>query len=73
VRKYRVTPTPHTFTVASAVPGKKLNLFAPAAMVGFFEQLAAAEADGRVTPQLLNQLFTDNDVEVLGPVPDSYL
>jgi quercetin dioxygenase-like cupin family protein len=65
--------TPHTFTVASTVPGKKLNLFAPAAMVGFFEQLAAAEADGRVTPELLDHLFADNDMETLGPVPDSYL
>jgi mannose-6-phosphate isomerase-like protein (cupin superfamily) len=65
--------TPHTFTVASTVPGKKLNLFAPAAMVGFFEQLAAAEAAGRVTPDLVDRLFADNDMEVLGPVPDSYL
>jgi hypothetical protein len=27
--------TPHTFKVVSAVPGKKLNLFSPAAMLGF--------------------------------------
>lgn len=28
---------PHTFKVTSSVPGKKLNLFTPAGMVGFFE------------------------------------
>jgi len=33
---------PHTFKVVSAGPGKKLNLFSPAAMVGFFEDLAAS-------------------------------
>src|SRR3954453_8014155 len=27
----------HTFRVVSATPGRKLNLFTPAAMVGFFE------------------------------------
>ena len=32
--------TAHTFKVVSAEPGKKLNLFSPAAMVGFFEELA---------------------------------
>src|ERR1700712_4747787 len=40
---------PHTFKVSSVTPGKKLNLFAPAAMVGFFEELAAAEASGNAT------------------------
>src|SRR5688572_4822988 len=38
----------HTFKVVSESPGKKLNLFAPAAMQGFFEELAAAEAAGTV-------------------------
>ena len=38
--------TPHTFKVVSAGPGKKLNLFSPAAMLGFFEELGAAEAAG---------------------------
>src|ERR1700709_2754140 len=32
----------HTFKVVSEEPGKKLNLFSPAAMVGFFEELADA-------------------------------
>lgn len=64
---------PHTFKVVSAVPGKKLNLFSPAAVMGFFEELAEAEAAGRVTPEMLDTIAERNNVEVLGPVPDTYL
>ena len=63
----------HTFTVASDVPGKKLNLFTPAAMVGFFEERAAAEAAGRATPDLLGEIASRSNMEVVGPVPDTYL
>jgi mannose-6-phosphate isomerase-like protein (cupin superfamily) len=65
--------TPHTFKVVSTVPGKKLNLFSPAAMIGFFEELAAAEAAGRATPELLDAIAVRNNVDLLGPVPDTYL
>jgi mannose-6-phosphate isomerase-like protein (cupin superfamily) len=65
--------TPHTFQVTSPGPGKKLNLFSPAAMVGFFEDLAAAEAAGTATPELLDRIAGRHDMEVLGPVPESYL
>ncbi len=64
---------PHTFQVVSDVPGRKLNLFAPAAMVGLFEALSAAEADGTATPELLDRIAERHAMEVLGPVPDSYL
>ncbi len=64
---------PHTFKVSSEGPGKKLNLFTPAAMVGFFEELAAAEQAGTVTPSLLDEIAARNQMEVLGPVPNSYL
>ncbi|MEP6762518.1 MAG: cupin domain-containing protein [Sporichthyaceae bacterium] len=64
---------PHTFKVTSPAPGKKLNLFTPAAMVGFFEELAAAEAAGTATPSLLDEIAAHSEMEVLGPVPDSYL
>lgn len=64
---------PHTFKVTSAGPGKKLNLFTPAAMVGFFEELAAAEGSGTATPELLDEIATRHHMDVLGPVPDSYL
>ena len=64
---------PHTFEVSSAGPGKKLNLFTPAAMVGFFEDLATAEASGTATPAVVDEIADTNKMEVLGPVPDSYL
>lgn len=65
--------TPHTFKVVSEGPGKKLNLFSPAAMVQYFEDLADAEATGTVTPELLDEIAARSQVEVLGPVPESYL
>ncbi len=64
---------PHTFKVSSEGPGRKLNLFTPAAMVGFFEELAAAEASGAATPSVLDEIAARNNMEVLGPVPESYL
>jgi quercetin dioxygenase-like cupin family protein len=63
----------HTFTVVSEEPGKKLNLFSPAAMVGFFEQLAEAEANGTATPELLDEISERNHMEIVGPVPEIYL
>lgn len=64
---------PHTFKVMSQEAGRKLNLFSPAAMVGFFEALADAEAKGEATPELLDRIAEEHDMEVLGPVPNSYL
>jgi len=65
--------TPHTFKVVSASAGKKLNLFTPSAMTGFFEELALLEDAGRATSEALDQIATENHMEILGPVPDSYL
>src|SRR5918998_5058132 len=42
--------TPHTFKVVSSGPGKKLNLFSPAAMVQGFEGLGGAETGRPVGP-----------------------
>ena len=63
----------HTFKVVSPGPGRKLNIFSPAAMVGFFEQLAEAEASGRASPELVDEIATRHQMEVVGPVPASYL
>ena len=65
--------TPHTFTVVSPGPGKKLNLFSPAAMTDFFEASADAETTGSATPELLDQIAPRRQMEVVGPVPDTYL
>lgn len=64
---------PHTFRVVSVTPGKKLNLFTPAAMVGFFEDLSTAEAAGTATPEILDEIAARHHMGVVGPVPDSYL
>lgn len=64
---------PHTFKVISATPGRKLNVFAPSAMVGFFEALSSAAAVGEPTPEMLERIALDNDMEILGPIPDSYV
>ena len=63
----------HTFVVVSVEPGKKLNLFSPAAMVGFFEELAQAEAKGTATPEVLGEISERNHMGIVGPVPDTYL
>ena len=64
---------PHTFKVTSSTPGTKLNLFAPGAMVGFFEDLALAESEGRATPEELERIAEAHGMGVLGPVPETYL
>lgn len=63
----------HTFRVVSESPGKKLNLFTPAAMQGFFEELAAAGAAGAVSTEGLEAISRRHHMEVVGPVPDTYL
>ena len=65
--------TPHTFKVTSSAAGTKLNLFSPAAMVGFFEALADAESPGGATEAQLGAIAEANQMEVLGPIPASYL
>ena len=63
----------HTFKVISDGPGKKLNIFSPAAMVGFFEELAEAEANGTASPELLTHISERHQMGIVGPVPETYL
>jgi mannose-6-phosphate isomerase-like protein (cupin superfamily) len=63
----------HTFKVVSAGSGKKLMIFSPAAMVGFFEELAEAKYAGTATVELLDAIAARHHMDVVGPVPDSYL
>ena len=63
---------PHGFRVGP-LPSRKLNLYTPAAMVGYFEQLSAAIAAGRATNERLEKIARANGVEVIGPVPEGYL
>ena len=62
----------HGFRVGD-VPSRKLNLYTPAAMVGYFEGLSAAIKSGGADPDLLDEIARLHGMEVLGPVPDGYL
>ena len=63
----------HGFRVGR-VRSRKLNLYLPAAMVGYFEELAAAQAAGRpMTDEELTSSAARHAMRVLGPVPEGYL
>lgn len=65
----------HGFRVGR-VPSRKLNLYAPAAMVGYFDELSAAiTADDAnpPDPSRLDEIAARYGMEVTGPVPDGYL
>lgn len=63
---------PHGFRVGG-VPSRKLNLYTPAGMVGYFEDLAEVNAAGDVAPDLLSEIAERYAMEVIGPVPEGYL
>jgi quercetin dioxygenase-like cupin family protein len=63
----------HGFQVGD-VQSKKLNIYLPGAMIGYFEELAAAEASGAVLDaDGLTELAARHAMRVVGPVPDGYL
>ncbi len=62
----------HGFRVG-AVASRKLNLYTPAAMLGYFDELSAAIAGGDASPEALDAIATRYEMEVTGPVPDGYL
>lgn len=63
----------HGFRVGDA-PSRKLNIYLPAAMEGYFEALAAAAAaDAPPTEQQLTELAAAHAMRVTGPVPESYV
>ena len=51
---------------------RKLNLYTPAAMIGYFDGLSAATKAGRVEPEALSEIARRHSMEVLGPVPEGY-
>ncbi len=62
---------PHGFRVGG-VASRKLNLYAPAAMVGYFDELGDATQTGHVDPGALSKIAAKYSMEVLGPVPEGY-
>jgi hypothetical protein len=63
---------PHGFRVGP-VASRKLNIYAPAAMVGYFDELSAAIARGEMDADLLAAIAKPYGMEVIGPVPEGYL
>ncbi|MDT4974195.1 MAG: hypothetical protein QOG22_4338 [Pseudonocardiales bacterium] len=52
---------------------RKLNIYTPAAMVGYFDELSEAVRAGNADPQSLSQTALRYSMEVLGPVPQGYV
>lgn len=62
---------PHGFRVGE-VPSRKLNLYTPAAMIGYFDALADATNVGDVDPDTLSEIARRYSMDVIGPVPEGY-
>ena len=63
---------PHGFRVGD-VASRKLNLYTPAAMVGYFDEVADATKAGEVDEDVLSQIALRYAMEVIGPVPEGYV
>lgn len=61
----------HGFRVGDTT-SKKLNLYVPQAMVGYFDELPAAIASGEMDDARLGALAERYGMEVVGPVPEGY-
>ena len=62
----------HGFKVGT-IPSRKLNFSFPAAMVGYFDDLSAYVRDGDVDDTLLDGVAERHSMEIVGPVPESYV
>ena len=62
----------HGFRVG-AVPSRKLNFYFPAAMIGYFDDLSEAIRGGEVEERLLAEIGRRHSMEVVGPVPETYV
>jgi mannose-6-phosphate isomerase-like protein (cupin superfamily) len=63
---------PHTFRTGES-GGRKLNIYVPGAMLGYFEDLAAALAAGMVDDAGLASIAAAHSMEIVGPPPDRYI
>lgn len=62
----------HGFRVGKVV-SRKLNLYTPSAMVGYFDELGAAVKAGNVDDASLSAIATKYSMDVLGPAADGYI
>ena len=61
----------HGFRVGDR-PSRKLNFYFPAAMIGYFDDLSAAITHGDADTDL-DAIATRHHMEIVGPVPESYV
>jgi mannose-6-phosphate isomerase-like protein (cupin superfamily) len=62
----------HGFRVGAAA-SRKLNFYFPAGMIGYFDELSDAIGRAEVDESLLADIARRHSMEVVGPVPDSYV
>jgi mannose-6-phosphate isomerase-like protein (cupin superfamily) len=62
----------HGFRVGE-MPSRKLNLYVPAAMIGYFDELSALIAAEEPDPAAVDAIGRRYGMEVLGPVPEGYV
>jgi quercetin dioxygenase-like cupin family protein len=62
----------HGFRVGG-MPSRKLNLYSPAAMVGYFDELSAAITADEADETRLDEIARRYGIEVVGLVPEGYL
>ena len=62
----------HGFQVGD-LPSRKLNLYVPAAMIGYFDELSALVAGADPDPAAVDAIGRRYGMEVLGPVPEGYV
>jgi hypothetical protein len=63
---------PHGFRVGD-VPSRKLNFYFPAAMIGYFDALAAALARADVTEGELAAIAQAHRMQIIGPPSERYV
>jgi quercetin dioxygenase-like cupin family protein len=63
---------PHGFRVGDA-PSRKLNLYFPAAMTGYFDDLAAMLARSDVTEAELAAIADAHNMRIVGPPSERYV
>ena len=62
----------HGFRVGE-VASRKLNLYVPAEMIGYFNDLSVAMSKGNADSATLEDIARRHGMEVVGPVPEGYL
>lgn len=55
------------------VPSRKLNLYFPASMIGYFDDLASALQREEVTEDELAEIASAHAMEIVGPTSGSYV